>query len=124
MNILQNKMKRREFVRNAFGTGLGAAIISQIPGARLLGATNAKRFIMIFYPNGCVRDKWHTYPTGGITPSTLTSGPLEPLSPFTDRLTLLKNLTYAGHGGSSVIRKHAAASSLGVKTDLQVSIRP
>ncbi|AWB64944.1 hypothetical protein C2869_00140 [Saccharobesus litoralis] len=103
MNFLKNKMQRRDFLRTIGKAGLTTAFASQFAFSPSVfaAAGEARRFVMVYYPNGCVRDKWHSYNTGGLSAASLDNSPLQPLAPYVDRLTPIKNLTFAGHGGSS-----------------------
>lgn len=103
MKFLKNKMQRRDFLRTIAKAGMTIPFTSQFLLAPNVFAQTggAKRFIMVYYPNGCVRDKWHSYNTGGVGAGSLSTSPLEPLSQHANRLLPIKNLTYAGHGGSS-----------------------
>ena len=56
---------------------------------------------MVYYPNGCSREKWHAYETGGLGAGSLADSPLSPLDNHINNLVPIKNLTFAGHGGSS-----------------------
>ncbi|WP_111980102.1 DUF1552 domain-containing protein [Algibacillus agarilyticus] len=103
MNYLKNKMQRRDFLRTIAKAGLTTALASQFVFSPKVfaAAGEARRFIMVYYPNGCVRDKWHDYNTGGLGSGSLDASPLIPLSNHMNKLTPVKNLTFAGHGGSS-----------------------
>ncbi|SMF58157.1 DUF1552 domain-containing protein [Pseudobacteriovorax antillogorgiicola] len=101
MKALQLKSKRRDFIRNMIKSGSFLACVDALGWSSLLAAPSLKRFVMIYYPNGCVRDRWHSYPIGELSPASLSRSPLEPLTNHLDKLTLFKNLSYAGHGGSS-----------------------
>ncbi len=102
MKILRNKMRRREFISNLAKAGLTTAFTSQfLLSNKVFAQTNtAKRFVMVYYPNGCVRDRWHSYNTGVISSNSLSTSPLEPLSAFSNYLMPIKNLSYVGHGGN------------------------
>ncbi len=66
MKLLKNKMQRRDFLRTLAKAGLTTAFASQFmlsPNV-FAAAGGAKRFITVYYPNGCVRDKWHSYDIG------------------------------------------------------------
>ncbi|WP_246072374.1 DUF1552 domain-containing protein [Catenovulum sediminis] len=103
MNILKNKMQRRDFLRTMAKAGLTTAFASQFAFSNkaFAAAGDAKRFIMVFYPNGCVRDSWHSYNLGGLSSGSFDTSPLQPLNSHIDKILPIKNLTYAGHGGSS-----------------------
>lgn len=103
MKILNKKMQRRDFLRNIAKAGLTISFASQFMFVKnaFAAAGGAKRFVFVYYPNGCVRDKWHNYPTGALNGGSLTNTPLEPLTPYVDKLVAFKNLSYNGHGGSS-----------------------
>ncbi|MCU4676054.1 DUF1552 domain-containing protein [Catenovulum sp. 2E275] len=103
MNILKHKMQRRDFLRTVAKAGLTTAFASQFAFSTkaFAAAGDAKRFIMVYYPNGCVRDTWHSYEIGGLTAGSFTTSPLEPLETHINRILPIKNLTFAGHGGSS-----------------------
>ncbi|KDC53902.1 DUF1552 domain-containing protein [Pseudoalteromonas sp. S3431] len=103
MKFLKNKMQRRDFLRILAKAGLTTAFASQFAFAPKVfaAAGEARRFIMVFYPNGCVRDKWHSYDIGGLSASSLDTSPLSSLNKHINNLVPIKNLTYAGQGGSS-----------------------
>lgn len=103
MKLLKKKMQRRDFLSHIAKAGLTVAFANQFMFTRnaFAAAGGAKRFVFVFYPNGCVRDKWHSYPTGALNSASLTNTPLEPLAPYADKLVAFKNLSYNGHGGSS-----------------------
>ncbi|TYK67318.1 DUF1552 domain-containing protein [Colwellia echini] len=108
MTFLKNKMQRRDFLRTLAKAGLTTAFASQFAFSPKVfaAAGEARRFIMVYYPNGCVRDKWHSYDIGGLGSGSLASSPLEPLERHIDKILPIKNLTFAGHGGVSA---HPAA---------------
>jgi len=103
MNFLKGKMQRRDFIRTLAKAGLTTAFTSQFMlSSNVFAATGgAKRFVMVFYPNGCVRDKWHSYSAGALGSASFATSPLQHLNSYLTKLVPLKNLTYAGHGGSS-----------------------
>jgi len=103
MKLLKKKMQRRDFIRSIAKAGLTIPFTSQFLLAPNVFAqsTGAKRFVMLFYPNGCVRDTWHSYDTGVLGANSFNSSPLQHLSAYADKLVGFKNLTYAGHGGNS-----------------------
>ncbi|EWH11675.1 Tat (twin-arginine translocation) pathway signal sequence domain-containing protein [Catenovulum agarivorans DS-2] len=103
MNILKNKMQRRDFLRTMAKAGLTTAFASQFAfsSKAFAAAGDAKRFIMVFYPNGCVRDSWHNYTTGPLNANSFDASPLAPLGKHWDKMLPIKNLTLAGHGGST-----------------------
>lgn len=103
MNVLKNKMQRRDFLRSIAKLGLTTAFTSQFMlSANVFAQTaGAKRFIMVYYPNGCVRDKWHSYNAGALGSSSFATSPLQHLNSHLTKIVPIKNLTYNGHGGSS-----------------------
>ncbi|WP_299573151.1 DUF1552 domain-containing protein [uncultured Shewanella sp.] len=103
MNFLKHKMKRRDFLRTMAKAGLTTAFASQFAFSPSVfaAAGDARRFVMVYYPNGCSREKWHSYETGGLGAGSLADSPLSPLDSHINNLVPIKNLTFAGHGGSS-----------------------
>ena len=103
MNILKNKMQRRDFLRTLAKAGLTTAFTSQfmLSANVFAQAGGAKRFVMVFYPNGCVRDKWHSYNTGALGSGSFDTSPLQHLNAHINKIVAFKNLSYNGHGGSS-----------------------
>ncbi|MEW6992653.1 DUF1552 domain-containing protein [Colwelliaceae bacterium MEBiC 14330] len=103
MKFLKNKMQRRDFLRNVAKAGLTTAFASQFMLSPKVFAApgGAKRFITVYYPNGCVRDKWHSYNLGGLNNNSFDASPLQPLSAYIDNIIPIQNLTLTGHGGSS-----------------------
>lgn len=103
MNVLKNKMQRRDFLRSIARLGLTTAFTSQFMlSANVFAQTaGAKRFVMVYYPNGCVRDKWHSYNAGALGSNSFATSPLQHLNAHLTKLVPIKNLTYNGHGGSS-----------------------
>lgn len=103
MNIMKNKMQRRDFLRTLAKVGLTTAFSSQFMlSPNVFAATGgAKRFIMVYYPNGCVRDKWHSYSTGALGSASFTTSPLQHLNTYVNKVVAIKNLSFVGHGGSS-----------------------
>lgn len=103
MNVLKNKMQRRDFLRNVAKLGLTTAFTSQFMlSANVFAQTaGAKRFVMVYYPNGCVRDKWHSYNVGALGGSSFTTSSLQHLNAHINKVVAIKNLTYVGQGGSS-----------------------
>lgn len=103
MNVLKNKMQRRDFLRSIAKLGLTTAFSSQFMlSANVFAQTaGAKRFVMVYYPNGCVRDKWHSYTAGALGGNSFATSPLQHLNAHLTKLIPIKNLTYNGHGGSS-----------------------
>ena len=103
MNVLKNKMQRRDFLRSIARLGLTTAFTSQFMlSVNVFAQTaGAKRFVMVYYPNGCVRDKWHSYNAGALGSNSFATSPLQHLNAHLTRLVPIKNLTYNGHGGSS-----------------------
>lgn len=103
MNILKNKMQRRDFLRTLAKAGLTTAFTSQfmLSANVFAQAGGAKRFVMVFYPNGCVRDKWHSYNTGALGSGSFDTSPLQHLNTHINKIVAFKNLSYNGHGGSS-----------------------
>ncbi|WP_331346127.1 DUF1552 domain-containing protein [Cellvibrio sp. UBA7661] len=103
MNLLKNKMQRRDFLRTIAKLGLTTAFTSQFMlSSNVFAQTaGAKRFVMVYYPNGCVRDKWHSYNAGALASNSFATSPLQHLNAHITKLVPIKNLTYNGHGGSS-----------------------
>lgn len=103
MKLLRDKMRRREFIRNIAKAGLTTAFTSQFLLSKNVFAqtAGAKRFVLVYYPNGCVRDSWHSYNTGVLGSTSLSTSPLEPLSAYSNYMLPIKNLTLVGHGGNS-----------------------
>lgn len=103
MNVLKNKMQRRDFLRNLAKAGLTTAFTSQFMlSANVFAQTaGAKRFVMVYYPNGCVRDKWHSYNVGALGGNSFNTSPLQHLNAHINKVIAIKNLTYNSHGGSS-----------------------
>lgn len=103
MKLLTNHMQRRDFLRTLAKAGLTTAFASQfLLSSEVFAQTNrAKRFVMVYYPNGCVRDKWHSYSLGAVSTSSLGTSPLQHLGGHASRVMPIKNLTLVGHGGSS-----------------------
>lgn len=103
MNVLKNKMQRRDFLRSIAKLGLTTAFTSQFMlSANVFAQTaGAKRFVMVYYPNGCVRDKWHSFNAGALGSNSFATSPLQHLNTHLTKLVPIKNLTYNGHGGSS-----------------------
>lgn len=103
MNVLKNKMQRRDFLRTIAKMGLTTAFTSQFMlSANVFAQTaGAKRFVMVYYPNGCVRDKWHSYNVGALGSSSFTTSPLQHLNAHLNKIVAIKNLNYNGHGGNS-----------------------
>ena len=100
---VNHKMQRRDFLRNLAKLGLTTAFASQfMTSASVFGAAGgAKRFVMVYYPNGCVRDKWHSYNTGALGGASFATSPLQVLNNHLNKILPIKNLSYVGHGGSS-----------------------
>ncbi len=103
MNVLKNKMQRRDFLRSIAKLGLTTAFTSQFMLSENVFAqtAGAKRFVMVYYPNGCVRDKWHSFNAGALGSNSFATSPLQHLNTHLTKLVPIKNLTYNGHGGSS-----------------------
>jgi hypothetical protein len=103
MNVLKNKMQRRDFLRSIAKAGLTTAFASQFMlSSNVFAQTGgAKRFVMVFYPNGCVRDKWHSYNVGTFGSGSFGTSPLQHLNAHINKVVAFKNLSYVGHGGSS-----------------------
>ncbi|TAA47509.1 DUF1552 domain-containing protein [Corallincola spongiicola] len=102
MNVLKNKMQRREFLRGLAMAGMAVPFASQflVAGKAHAAGNSAKRLIVVFYPNGCKRDSWHSY-GDQLNEASLANSPLLPLAPYADRMVAFKNLSFIGHGGSS-----------------------
>lgn len=102
MNILKNKMQRRDFLRTLAKAGLTTAFTSQFMlSANVFAQTGgAKRFVMVFYPNGCTPSLWHSYNTGSLGSGSFGAGPLHHLNTHISKVVAFKNLTFAGHGGN------------------------
>ena len=103
MKLLKQKMQRRDFLRFIAKAGLTTAFASQFVFApKVFGAAgSAKRFVMVYYPNGCVREKWHDYTTGSLSANSFDNSPLQPLSSHYNQLLPIKKITFNGHGGVS-----------------------
>jgi hypothetical protein len=103
MNVLKNKMQRRDFLRSLAKAGLTTAFASQFMLSANVFAQSggAKRFVMVFYPNGCVRDKWHSYNLGALGSGSFDTSPLQHLNSHINKVVAFKNLSYVGQGGSS-----------------------
>jgi hypothetical protein len=103
MNVLKNKMQRRDFLRTLAKAGLTTAFASQFMLSANVFAQSggAKRFVMVFYPNGCVRDKWHSYNVGALGSGSFNTSPLQHLNSHINKVVAFKNLSYVGQGGSS-----------------------
>lgn len=103
MNVLKNKMQRRDFLRSLAKAGLTTTFASQFMlSSNVFAQTGgAKRFVMVYYPNGCVREKWHSYNVGALGSGSFDTSPLQHLNAHINKVLPLKNLTYVGHGGSS-----------------------
>jgi hypothetical protein len=99
---VNNKMQRRDFLRNIAKLGLTTAFASQfMTSASVFGAAGgAKRFVMVFYPNGCARERWHSYNLGALGGASFASSQLQPLNNHIGKILPIKNLNYSGHGGS------------------------
>ena len=102
--------KRRDFFRDMAKAGLLLPFASQLlAGRRAFGeSAAANRLIMIYYPNGAVLETWHPKFKGRLRKGMNLSYALDPLSPFADKMILLRHLTTKGHGGSS---SHTEAAS-------------
>lgn len=104
MNILNKKIQRRDFLRNLARAGMTVAFTSQFISPRAFAQSDqAKRFIMVYYPNGVARgdDKWHQFNIGALGAGSFGNSPLSQLSDHVDKVVAFKNLSYAGVGGSS-----------------------
>ncbi|WP_086931530.1 DUF1552 domain-containing protein [Agarilytica rhodophyticola] len=104
MNILKNKIQRRDFLRNLARAGMTVAFTSQWVAPKAFAQSNqAKRFVMVYYPNGVARgdDKWHQFNIGALGSNSFANSPLSQLSDHADKIVAFKNLTFAGVGGSS-----------------------
>ncbi len=103
MNVLKNKMQRRDFLRNIAKLGLTTAFTSQFMlSANVFAQTkSAKRFVMVFYPNGCVQRHWHSYNTGALGANTFSTSPLQQLNRHLDKVVAIKNITLNGHGANA-----------------------
>ena len=103
MKLLKQKTQRRDFLRFIAKAGLTTAFASQFVFApKVFGAAgSAKRFVMVYYPNGCVREKWHDYTTGSLSANSFDNSPLQPLSSHYNQLLPIKKITFNGHGGVS-----------------------
>jgi hypothetical protein len=103
MNVLKNKMQRRDFLRAIAKSGLTTAFASQfiLSGNVFAQTAGAKRFVMVYYPNGCVRDKWHSYAVGALGSNSFATSPLQHLNAHLNKILAIKNLSYIGHGGNS-----------------------
>lgn len=102
MNVLKNKMQRRDFLRSLASAGLTTTFASQFMlSSNVFAQTGgAKRFVMVFYPNGCVPDKWHSYNLGALGGDSFAASPLKELTRHIDKVVPFKNITFSGHGGS------------------------
>lgn len=102
MNVLKNKMQRRDFLRSIAKAGLTTAFASQFMlSSNVFAQTGgAKRFVMVFYPNGCTRDLWHSYNSGTLGSGSFGVGPLHHLDAHINKVVAFKNLTFKGHGGN------------------------
>lgn len=102
MNVLKNRMQRRDFLRNLAKAGLTTAFASQyLLSANVFAQTGgAKRFVMVFYPNGCTRNMWHSYNLGALGSSSFATSPLLQLTPHINKVVAFKNLTLKEHGGN------------------------
>lgn len=96
-------MQRRDFIKTLAKAGATTAFASQfaLSSKAFAAAGDAKRFIMVYYPNGCVRDTWHSYDLGGLNETSFDTSPLQPLGKHYNSMLPIKNLTFSGHGGSS-----------------------
>ncbi|NQZ13172.1 MAG: DUF1552 domain-containing protein, partial [Algicola sp.] len=103
MKLLKQKMQRRDFLRLIAKAGLTTAFATQFAFApkAFAAAGSAKRFVMVYYPNGCVREKWHDYANGSLSASSFDNSPLQPLSSHHNQMLPIKNITFNGHGGVS-----------------------
>lgn len=113
MNI-RRSVRRPHFSRRRFLRGAGGATLA-LPALNLFkeqahaqGTGVPKRLVIMFTPNGTLREEWVT----GGGESNFVLGPiLEPLEDLRDRLLVLRGLEYysATRGGAS---GHAAISSM------------
>lgn len=103
MNLLKNTMQRRDFLRSIAKLGMTTAFTSQFMlSNNVFAITNtAKRFVMVYYPNGCVREKWHSYSTGTLGSNSFDTSPLGALNNYVNKIVAFKNISFTGHGGSS-----------------------
>lgn len=105
MNILKRKMQRREFLRNIGKAGLLVPFSSQFLMMNNAHALNgvAKRFVMVYYPNGVARgnDKFHQFNIGQLSSTSFGTSPLSQLADHADKVVAFKNLNFNGVGGSS-----------------------
>lgn len=104
MNILTKKIQRREFLRNISRAGLTVAFTSQFMSPMAFAqTTGAKRFVMVFYPNGVKRgdDAFHAFNLGPLGSNSFGVSPLSQLAENADKVVAIKNLNFNGVGGSS-----------------------
>lgn len=103
MNVLKNKMQRRDFLRTIAKLGLTTAFTSQFMlSANVFAQTRtAKRFVMVYYPNGCVQRHWHSYNTGAISANTFSASPMQQFKNHLDKVIAIKNITLNGHGANA-----------------------
>lgn len=99
MNILKNKMQRRDFLRSLIRGGMVLPFASQFGLMNKAFAQETggpKRFVQFFYPNGCDINRWHDYPTGSFASDALNSVdcPLRPLAPHVSNVLGLKGLDF------------------------------
>lgn len=82
-------MKRRAFLRGAAGVVVGLPLLASLAPRRTRAQSLAppKRFVVVWHPNGVVREAWA--PTPGVDATDFVLGRChEPLAPFKDRLLL------------------------------------
>lgn len=121
MNVLKNKMQRRDFLRTIAKMGLTTAFTSQFMlSSEVFAQTRtAKRFVMVYYPNGCVQRHWHSYNTGVIGANTFSTSPLQQFKNHLNKVVAIKNITLKGHGANAEHKQACRGVFSGGQMDAQ-----
>lgn len=97
------QQSRRNFLIGLAKTGMLLPFCSQVVGQQLCSTPgSAQRVLFLYYPNGVVPNTWRPDNEGYITTSDELSFGLGPLTPWHDRIIVLRNLflDIGGNGGA------------------------
>jgi hypothetical protein len=93
------RLKRRNFLRGAFGISLGLPFLETFAPRTVRAADMPKRLAVFYCCNGVLYDKW--YPTtdfGALTAQSLAGTGLQPLAAHTDKITVARGIHGAPRG--------------------------
>ncbi len=95
MNALHAELDRRRLLRYLGNAALALPFTRVLMEEQLFGVTPAKRALMIYFPDGIIKERWHPLATGKDFEFQPMTAPLKAVK---DDVILVKNVHYATEG--------------------------